>query len=70
MHNFADRLRKPGTCLGLACNSYGGSVIVIEANMMDGLGKLMSTGSLGDVMQESVNIAYAWIRTNASLVSI
>lgn len=57
---------KTGTAVGLAWTSMGGDVLLIEAESMPGKGELKLTGQLGDVMQESVNIAWSWIRSHAS----
>ena len=56
---------KPGTAVGLAWTSMGGDVLLIEAEAMPGKGELKLTGQLGDVMQESVGIAWSWIKSHA-----
>lgn len=62
-----DYLRKPelGTVNGLAWTQVGGVILNIEANIMEGRGKLILTGSLGDVMKESAELAISYIRANA-----
>ncbi|MFA6845899.1 MAG: endopeptidase La [Sphaerochaetaceae bacterium] len=56
---------KIGTAIGLAWTSMGGDTLVIEAQNTPGKGELKLTGQLGNVMQESVNIAYTWIKAHA-----
>ncbi|MBQ9810030.1 MAG: endopeptidase La, partial [Spirochaetales bacterium] len=52
------RANKVGMSVGLAWTSLGGDVLAIEAQHIPGRGELKITGQLGDVMQESANIAY------------
>jgi ATP-dependent Lon protease len=56
---------KPGMAIGLAWTSMGGDTLIIEAQNVPGKGELKLTGQLGDVMQESVNIAYTWLKAHA-----
>jgi ATP-dependent Lon protease len=51
--------------VGLAWTSVGGEILNIEAGLMPGKGKLMITGKLGDVMQESAQAAMSYIRSRA-----
>lgn len=51
-----------GIVRGLAWTSVGGDTLEIEVNMMPGNGKLKLTGKLGDVMKESADIAYSYVR--------
>lgn len=60
------RADKVGTSVGLAWTSMGGDVLLIEAESMPGKGQLKLTGQLGDVMQESVGIAWSWIKSHAT----
>jgi len=55
-----------GSALGLAWTETGGSVLVIEAAVMDGGGHVSYTGNLGDIMQESAQTALGYLRSNAS----
>ena len=57
-------VRVPGVVQGLAWTPYGGDVLFIEASKIKGKGDLMTTGSLGDVMSESVRIALTYLRSN------
>jgi ATP-dependent protease La len=59
------RADKVGTSLGLAWTSFGGDTLLIEAEKYQGKGELKVTGQLGDVMKESVSIAWTYIRMEA-----
>lgn len=59
-----------GVANGLAWTSVGGDVLKIEALSMDGSGKIQMTGSLGDVMKESVDAAFSYIRANCEILGI
>ncbi len=56
---------KVGTALGLAWTSMGGDTLLIEAENYPGKGELKVTGQLGDVMKESVSIAWTYIKRTA-----
>ncbi len=53
---------KPGIVVGLAWTNYGGDTLLIESINIQGKGGLKLTGKMGEVMQESANIAYSYIR--------
>jgi ATP-dependent Lon protease len=55
-----------GVVTGLAWTSVGGDILFIEASLSPGKGRLTLTGSLGDVMKESVTIALAYLRAHAA----
>ena len=59
-----------GVVTGLAWTSVGGDILFIEASLSPGKGRLTLTGSLGDVMKESVTIALAYLRAHASYFDI
>ena len=59
-----------GVVTGLAWTSVGGDILFIEASLSPGKGRLTLTGSLGDVMKESVTIALAYLRAHASYFGI
>ena len=59
-----------GVVNGLAYTYYGGDVLPIEVNFFQGKGKLILTGSLGDVMQESAKIALSYIKANHEFFNI
>ncbi|GGR14772.1 endopeptidase La [Deinococcus ruber] len=63
-----DRMEKEaqvGVAQGLAWTSVGGTMLVVEALATPGTGKINMTGSLGDVMKESVSAAVAYLRAHA-----
>ncbi len=66
----AERTRRPGVAVGLAWTASGGDVLFIEAGKMPGAKGLMMTGQLGSVMQESVQAALTWVRSNAAKLGI
>ncbi len=55
----------PGVAVGLAWTPTGGDILFIEATRMPGKGHLKLTGSMGDVMRESVEAARSWLRNHA-----
>ncbi len=59
-----------GVVTGLAWTQVGGDILFIEASLSPGKGRLTLTGSLGDVMKESVTIALAYLRAHASNFNI
>src|SRR5690606_22202080 len=59
-----------GAVTGLAWTEVGGDTLVIEVSTMPGTGKLNLTGKLGDVMKESAQAAYSYIRSHAEELSI
>jgi ATP-dependent Lon protease len=60
----------PGIATGLAVTAVGGDILFIEATRMKGKGDLTLTGQLGDVMRESAQIAYSYVRSKAGLLNI
>jgi ATP-dependent Lon protease len=65
-HELSERLTRPGVAVGLAWTGMGGEILFIEASRMPGSGELTLTGQLGDVMKESAQIAFNWLRSNAA----
>ena len=59
-----------GLVTGLAWTSVGGETLEVEVNGMDGNGKLVLTGNLGDVMKESAQAALSYIRANAKKLGV
>jgi ATP-dependent Lon protease len=51
--------------VGLAWTPAGGDILFIEANKMKGKGNFTMTGQIGEVMQESMQAALTWVRSNA-----
>ena len=64
------RTERPGVATGLAWTPSGGDVLFVEATRMKGKGNLITTGQLGDVMEESIRIAYSWMQANAESLGI
>ena len=54
-----------GVVTGLAYTQFGGDVLPIEVTTFDGKGKLIVTGQLGDVMKESAEIAFGYVKSHA-----
>jgi ATP-dependent Lon protease len=71
---FAGEVRKrtsdPGVATGLAVTAAGGDVLFVEATAYPGKGRLIVTGQLGEVMQESAHAALSWVRSHAERLSI
>ena len=56
--------------VGLAWTPSGGDVLFVEANAMKGKGGFTMTGQIGQVMQESMQAALTWVRSNADRLGI
>lgn len=71
-HDFgkADDSNRLGQVTGLAWTEVGGDLLTIETESMPGKGKLTQTGSLGDVMQESIQAAMTVVRSRADKLGI
>jgi ATP-dependent Lon protease len=59
-----------GLATGLAWTEVGGQILNIEATVMPGKGKLLLTGKLGDVMQESGQAAISYVRSRAARLGL
>ncbi|PMO67301.1 endopeptidase La [Vibrio breoganii] len=66
----ADDSNRIGQVTGLAWTEVGGDLLTIETESMVGKGKLTQTGSLGDVMQESIQAAMTVVRSRAEKLGI
>ena len=66
----ADDSNRIGQVTGLAWTEVGGDLLTIETEAMPGKGKLTQTGSLGDVMQESIQAAMTVVRSRAEKLGI
>ncbi|MCM0147530.1 endopeptidase La [Photobacterium galatheae] len=66
----AEESNRIGQVTGLAWTEVGGDLLTIETESMPGKGKLSYTGSLGDVMQESIQAAMTVVRTRAEKLGI
>jgi ATP-dependent Lon protease len=60
-----DKSSTVGLANGLAWTGAGGEVLSIEVTLMPGKGMLQLTGTLGDVMKESAQAAFSWVRSHA-----
>ncbi|WP_420824245.1 endopeptidase La [Thiomicrorhabdus indica] len=67
---LADKENRIGQVAGLAWTRVGGDLLRIEATAMPGKGKLVSTGQLGSVMQESVQAAMSVIRSRSDSLGL
>lgn len=59
-----------GVVTGLAYTSFGGDVLSVEVTSFEGKGRLIITGQLGDVMKESAEIAFGYVKSNARRLEI
>ncbi len=66
----AEEKNQVGQVTGLAWTEMGGDLLTIEAALVPGKGKLTQTGSLGDVMQESIHAALTVVRSRATAFGI
>ncbi len=69
-HGLIEDRDQIGQVTGLAWTEVGGELLTIEAQIVAGKGKLLHTGSLGDVMQESIHAAMTVIRSRAPMYGI
>ena len=60
----------PGVVTGLAWTAMGGEILFIESSVSKGKGVLSMTGNLGDVMKESAQIAYQYIKAHPELTGM
>ncbi|HEY4537322.1 MAG TPA: endopeptidase La [Erysipelothrix sp.] len=65
-----EKKNEVGVVTGLAYTQYGGDVLPIEVTYFEGKGKLIVTGQLGDVMKESAEIAFGYVKTHAKAFGI
>ena len=61
---------QPGVVAGLAYTGAGGDILYIETVIMPGNGKIQVTGKLGDVMKESAQAAFSYIRSRSSQLGL
>jgi len=65
-----DKSPEIGVAVGLAWTGTGGDLMIIEGLRMKGSGEVITTGSLGDVMKESIQAAHSYIRSKADVLGI
>ena len=59
-----------GVAIGLAVTTTGGDILFVEAARANGKGNLILTGHLGDIMRESAQIAFSYVKSRAKLLGI
>ena len=69
-YGIAEKDNAVGQVTGLAWTEVGGELLTIEASHIDGKGRVIKTGSLGDVMQESIQAAMTVVRSRADSLGI
>lgn len=69
-HGMLEKRDLVGVATGLAWTEVGGEILNIEAMIMKGKGKLILTGKLGDIMQESAHAGYSYVRSKAEDLNI
>ncbi len=69
-YGLAEKENEVGVATGVAWTESGGDLLAIEATLMKGKGKLILTGKLGDIMQESAQAALSFIRSRAESLQI
>ena len=69
-YGIAEKDNTVGQVTGLAWTEVGGELLTIEASNIDGKGRVIKTGSLGDVMQESIQAALTVVRSRAESLGI
>ncbi|MEE4146440.1 MAG: endopeptidase La, partial [Halieaceae bacterium] len=69
-YGIAEEQNKIGQVTGLAWTSVGGELLTIEAVALPGKGRYVKTGSLGDVMQESIQAASTVVRSRSQMLGI
>ncbi len=60
----------PGVVTGLAWTAMGGEILFVESSVSEGKGGLSMTGNLGDVMKESAQIAYQYIKAHPQMAGL
>jgi ATP-dependent Lon protease len=66
----AEEMDRIGQVTGLAWTEVGGELLTIEAAVVPGKGKLLHTGQLGEVMQESIQAAMSVVRSRAAVLGL
>merc|ERR1712226_1437609 len=61
--NSIEKKHTIGITTGLAWTEFGGEILKIETLLLEGKGKTISTGKLGEVMQESVQTAFSFVKS-------
>jgi ATP-dependent Lon protease len=69
-YGLAEEHDQVGQVTGLAWTEVGGELLTIESTIVSGKGKMIHTGQLGDVMQESIQAATTVVRSRAAMLGI
>jgi len=69
-YGMAEQDDQVGVATGMAWTEVGGDTLSIEITVYKGSGKIMLTGKLGDVMKESAQAGYSYVRSRAALLGI
>ncbi|MCI1640056.1 MAG: endopeptidase La [Bacteroidales bacterium] len=70
MHDMQKGNEVPGVVTGLAWTEMGGEILFVESSVSQGKGVLTMTGNLGNVMKESVEIAYQYVKAHPEMARI
>ncbi len=68
--DLAERTTVPGVATGLAWTPVGGDILFVEASVARGSGRMVLTGQLGDVMKESAQAAFSYVKAHAKELGI
>ena len=71
-YRFGEKENKPqvGVCTGLAWTQVGGELLMVETALMPGTGRIVITGKLGEVMTESAQAAFSYIRSRSDVFGL
>ncbi|MDR0339939.1 MAG: endopeptidase La [Desulfovibrio sp.] len=71
-YRYGEREDDPqiGVCIGLAYTELGGEMLMVETALMPGTGKVLTTGKLGEVMQESARAALSYVRSRSDMFGL
>lgn len=69
-HTIANESAKIGVSTGLAWTESGGEILFIESLLLNGDGTIITTGKLGEVMQESIKAAYSYVKANMKKLNL
>ena len=70
LNDVKKEIKHIGVVHAVACNNQGGTILDIETSSFKGNGKYTFTGSLGNVVKESINVSISYIKSNCELFNI